>query len=78
MPRYIVVHRQSPTSRYLDVQLEEGQPGLSSAIAVFDGDPTIPYLDQEDALVSYINGSEIEPRAVSAELAHKVLGWSVK
>ncbi len=72
--RYIIVWRRSPSSRYLDVQLG----GDDETIAVFDGTPgDIPAIDSEDELVAYINDTNTEQRAVEADLAHRILGWSI-
>lgn len=80
MLRYIVVFRRSATARYLDVQLDDAsrQADLPAEIAVFEGEPeNMPLIREEADLISYVNGTETDPRAVEAELAHRVLGWSI-
>lgn len=80
MPRYIVVFRRSETARYLDVQLDQASPQADypPGIAVFEGEPKdMPFVDDESDLISYVNSGETEPRAVEADLAHRVLGWTI-
>lgn len=76
MPRYIVVWRRSASARFLDVQLADSEdPG---SIAVLDGEPhDMPFIRDEADLISYVNSKETDARAVEAELAHRVLGWSI-
>lgn len=79
MLRYIIISRRSPTARFLDVELQS-QPDHSSAarIAVFEGEPENLALIRDEAdLISYVNSTETEARAVEADLAHRVLGWSI-
>jgi hypothetical protein len=78
--RYIVVWRRSPTARYLDVQLAGGINGSedNANIAVLEGEPqNMPLIRDEADLISYVNSTETEARAVEADLAHRVLGWSI-
>lgn len=80
MPRYIVVWRRSATARFLDVQLSSDPAGRDELppIAVMEGEPdNMPLIADEDELVAYVGGNEIEPRAVEADLAHRVLGWTI-
>lgn len=70
---YIVIWRQSPTARFLDVQLDN-----ESKIAVFSADETsFPIISSDAELIEYINSKETEKRQVDADLAHKVLGWEI-
>jgi hypothetical protein len=73
--RYIVVWRRSATARYLDVQVEPG----GETIAVIDELPADhePVIDEEDDLIAYIGSNETESRYVDADLAHRVLGWTI-
>lgn len=77
--RYILVWRRSPTSRYLDVQLSQD----GTEIEVFTPDPDEgPFqheiISDEETLIKYINSAETGMTRVEAELAHRVLGWTIK
>jgi hypothetical protein len=78
--RYIVVWRRSPTARFLDVQLDDAsrQADYPANIAVFTGEPeNTPLISDEADLISYVNSTETDTRAVEADLAHRVLGWTI-
>lgn len=73
--RYICVWRRSATARYLDVQLEPGGSEIAVIEELPEGHP--PVLDDEDDLIAYVGSNETESRFVDADLAHRVLGWTI-
>lgn len=71
--RFIVIWRQSATSRGFDVQLDD-----RNEIAVFPADSASGHIiADEDELIRYINGGETREVRVDADLAHRVLGWTI-
>lgn len=72
--RYIIVWRRNPRSRSIDVHVTG-----TGEIATFDSLPDnhYPVLDDEADLIEYVNSEETESRFVDADLAHRILGWTI-